>query len=127
MCRLFFWLSEKFGCREKNYGTPGKIFGGPALSVALLVRFNNGFKAAAAEENLANNRTFQLRELALTFLKFCCDENGEAKEDVLGSPNLIDYALGNAQLLAKFVNNLKDKWGIGQSEQISYIVSISDY
>ena len=40
--------------------------------------------------------------------------------------NLIDYALGNAQLLTKFVNNLKDKWGIGQSGQISYIASISD-
>ena len=22
----FFWLSEKFGCQEKNYGTPEKIF-----------------------------------------------------------------------------------------------------
>ena len=63
---------------------------------------------------------------ALKFLRFCCDENGEAEEDVLGSPNLIDYALGNAQLLTKFVNNLKDKWGIGQSGQISYIASISD-
>ena len=29
----------------------------------LLVCFHNGFKAAAAEENIANNRTFQLREL----------------------------------------------------------------
>ena len=50
----------------------------------------------------------------------------EAEEDVLGSPNLIGYTLGNAQLLTKFVNNLKDKWGIGQSGQISYIASISD-
>ena len=65
-----------------------------------LVRFHNGFKAAAAEENLAINRTFQLRVRALKFLKFCCDKNGEAEEDVLASPNLIHYALGNAQLSA---------------------------
>ena len=45
---------------------------------------------------------------------------------MLGCTNLIDYALGNAQLLTKFVNTLKDKWGIGQSGQISYIASISD-
>ena len=50
----------------------------------------------------------------------------KAEEDVLGSPNLIDYALGNAQLLTKFVNTLKAKWGIGQSGQISYMASISD-
>ena len=44
---------------------------------------------------------------ALKFLKFCCDENGEAEEDVLGSANLIDHALRNAQLLTKFVKTLK--------------------
>ena len=63
---------------------------------------------------------------ALKFIKFCCDENGEGEEDVLNSPNLIDYALGSPQLLTKFVDTLKEKWGIGQSGQISYVASISD-
>ena len=63
---------------------------------------------------------------ALKFLKFCCDENGAAEEDMINSPNLIDYALGSPHLLTKFVDSLKDKWGIGQSGQISYVASISD-
>ncbi len=33
---------------------------------------------------------------------------GEGEEDVLNSPNLIDYALGSPQLLTKFVNSLKE-------------------
>ena len=45
---------------------------------------------------------------------------------MLNSPNLIDYALGSPQLLTKFVDSLKEKWGIGQSGQISYVASISD-
>ena len=63
---------------------------------------------------------------ALKFLKFCCDENGAAEEDVTNCPNLIDYALGSPQLLTNFVDSLKDRWGIGQSGQISYVASISD-
>ena len=63
---------------------------------------------------------------ALKFLKFCCDENCVADEDVLNCPNLIDYALGSPHLLTNFVDSLKDKWGIGQSGQISYVSSISD-
>lgn len=63
---------------------------------------------------------------ALKFLKFCSDENGGAEEDVINSPNLIDYALGSPHLLTKFVDSLKDKWGIGQSGQIAYVASISD-
>ena len=63
---------------------------------------------------------------ALKFIKFCCDENGEGEEEVLRTPNLIDYALGCPQLLTKFVDALKDKWGIGQSGQICYVASISD-
>ena len=46
---------------------------------------------------------------ALKFIKFCCDENGDGEEDVLNSPNLIDYALGSPQLLTKFVDSLKEK------------------
>ena len=63
---------------------------------------------------------------ALKFTKFCCDENGDGEEDVLNFPNLIDYALGSPQLLTKFVDSLKEKWGLGQSAQISYVASISD-
>ena len=63
---------------------------------------------------------------ALKFVNFCCDENGNAEEDVLTSPNLIDYALVSPQLLTKFVDSLKEKWGLGQSGQISYVTSISD-
>ncbi|CAB4024699.1 partial [Paramuricea clavata] len=63
---------------------------------------------------------------ALKFVKFCCDESGDAEEDVLTSPNLIDYALGSPKLLTKFVDSLKEKWGLGQSGQISYVTSISD-
>ncbi|CAB4001310.1 partial [Paramuricea clavata] len=63
---------------------------------------------------------------ALKFIKFCCDENGDGEEDVLNSPNLFDYALGSPQLLTKFVDSLKEKWGLGQSAQISYVASISD-
>ncbi len=59
---------------------------------------------------------------ALKFIKFCCDENGEGEEDVLNSPNLIDYALGSPQLLTKFVDSLKEKWRIGQSGQILHVV-----
>ena len=58
---------------------------------------------------------------ASKFLKFCCDENGAAEEDVMNCPSLIDYALGSPQLLTNFVDSLKDKWGIGQSGQISYV------
>ena len=46
---------------------------------------------------------------ALKFIKFCCDENGEGEEEVLRTPNLVDYALGCPQLLTKFVDSLKDK------------------
>ena len=63
---------------------------------------------------------------ALKFIKFCCDENGEEEEEVLRTANLIDYALGCPQLLTKFVDTLKDKWGIGHSGQICYVASISD-
>ena len=63
---------------------------------------------------------------ALKFIMFCCDENGDGEDDVLNSPNLIDYALGSPQLLTKFVDSLKEKWGLGQSAQISYVASISD-
>ena len=51
---------------------------------------------------------------ALKFLKFCCDENCGAKEDVINSPNLIDYALGspNGEL-----DNL-DKYHTWQAFQI---------
>ena len=56
---------------------------------------------------------------ALKFLKFCCDKSGVAKEDVINSPNLINYAFGSPHLLTNFVDSLKDKWGIGQSGQIS--------
>ena len=63
---------------------------------------------------------------ALKFIKFCCDENGEGEEDVLRTPNLIDYALGCPELLTKFVDSLKDKWGIAQSGQVCYVASISD-
>ena len=45
---------------------------------------------------------------------------------MLRAPNLIDYALGCPELLTKFVDSLKDKWGIGQSGQICYVASISD-
>ena len=55
---------------------------------------------------------------ALNFIKFCCDEDGDEEEEVLSTPNLIDYALGCPQLLTKFVDTLKDKWGIGQSGQM---------
>ena len=44
----------------------------------------------------------------------------------MNCPNLIDYTLGSPQLLTNFVDSLKDKWGIGQSGQISYVASISD-
>jgi hypothetical protein len=44
----------------------------------------------------------------LKFVKFFCDESGDAEEDVLSSPNLIDYALGSPQLLTKFVDSLKE-------------------
>ena len=63
---------------------------------------------------------------ALKFIKFHCDENGEGEEEVLRTPNLIDYGLGCPQLLTKFVDALKDKGGIGQSAQICYEASISD-
>ena len=63
---------------------------------------------------------------ALKFIKFCCDENGEGEEDVLRTPNLIDYALGCPQLLTKFLDCLKDRWCIGHSGQIVYVASISD-
>ena len=39
---------------------------------------------------------------------------------------MIDYAWGSPHLLTNFVDSLKDKWGIGQSGQISYTSSISD-
>ena len=63
---------------------------------------------------------------ALKFIKFCCDENGEGKEDVLHTPNLIDYALGCPELLTKLVDSLKDKWDNGHSGQMCYVASISD-
>ena len=63
---------------------------------------------------------------ALKFLKFCCDENGATEEEAMNCPNLIDYALGSPKLLTKFVDSLKDRWGIGRSGQISYVASISD-
>ena len=40
--------------------------------------------------------------------------------------HLIDYALGCPELLTKFVDSLKDKWGIGRSGQMCYVASISD-
>ena len=63
---------------------------------------------------------------ALKFLKFCCDENCVAEEDVINSLNLIDYALRSPHLLTNFVDSLKDKWGIGHSGQRSHVASISD-
>ena len=89
-----------------------------------LARFHNGLKAAVVVENLVNNQYSITR--ALKFLKFCCDENGAAEEDLMNCPNLIDYALGSPHLLTNFVDSLKDKWGIGHSGQISYVASISD-
>ena len=49
---------------------------------------------------------------ALKFLKFCCDENCVAEEDVINCPNLIDYALGLPHLLTNFVDSLKDKCNV---------------
>ena len=45
---------------------------------------------------------------------------------MLHMPNLIDYALGCPELLIKFVDSLKDKWGIGHLGQMCYVASISD-
>ena len=58
---------------------------------------------------------------ALKFIKFCCDENGKGEEELLRTPNLVDYALGYPQLLTKFMDSLKDKWGIGHSGQIAML------
>ena len=51
---------------------------------------------------------------ALKFIKFCCDERGEAEEDLFLFPNMIDYMLGSPQLLTNFVDSLDKIWGIGQ-------------
>ena len=45
---------------------------------------------------------------------------------MLCTPNLIDNALGCPELLTKFVDSLKYKWGIGHSGQMCYVASISD-
>ena len=62
----------------------------------------------------------------LKFIKFCCDESGEAEEDLFSFPNMIDYMLGSSQLLTNFVDSLHKIWGIGQSGHMAYVASISD-
>ena len=61
----------------------------------------------------------------LKFIKFCCDESGEA-EDLFSFPNMIDYMLGSPQLLTNFLDSLDKTWGIGQSGRMAYVASISD-
>ena len=63
---------------------------------------------------------------ALKFIKFCCDECGEAEEDLFSFPNMIDYMLGSPQLLTNFIDSLDKIWGIGQSGRMAYVASISD-
>ena len=63
---------------------------------------------------------------ALKFIKFCCDECGEAEEDLFSFPNMIDYMLGSPQLLTNFIDSLDNIWGIGQSGRMAYVASISD-
>ena len=63
---------------------------------------------------------------ALKFLKFCCDETGDVEEDLLSAGNLIDYVLGSPEIVTKFVDSLKEKWGIGDSGRLAYVASISD-
>lgn len=63
---------------------------------------------------------------ALKFIKFAGDECGDSEEEVLSSHTFLDYILGSPQLLTKFVDTLKEKWGLGQSGRIAYIASISD-
>ena len=58
---------------------------------------------------------------ALKFLKFCCDETGDVEEDLLSAGNLIDYVLGSPEIVTKFVDSLKSKWGIGHSGRIAYV------
>ena len=48
---------------------------------------------------------------ALKFIKFCCDECGEAEEDVFSFPNMIDYMLGSPQLLTNFISTVSTKYG----------------
>ena len=63
---------------------------------------------------------------ALKFIKFCCDECGEAEEDLFSFPNMIDYMLGSPQLLTNFIDSLDKIWSIGQSGRMAYVASISD-
>ena len=63
---------------------------------------------------------------ALKLIKFCCDESGEAEEDLISFPNMIDYMLGSPQHLTNFVDSLDKIWGIGQSGHMAYVASISD-
>ena len=44
---------------------------------------------------------------AFKFIKFCCDECGEAEEDLFLFPNMIDYMLGSPQLLTS-ISDLLD-------------------
>ena len=63
---------------------------------------------------------------ALKILKFCCDETGDVEEDLLSAGNFIDYVLGSPEIVTKFVDSLKEKWGIFHSGRIAYVSSISD-
>ena len=60
---------------------------------------------------------------ALKFIEFCCDECGEAEEDLFSFPNMM---LGSQQLLTNFIDSLDKIWGIGQSGRMAYVASISD-
>ena len=39
---------------------------------------------------------------------------------------MIDYVLGSPEIVKKFLDSLKEKWGIGDSGRITYVASISD-
>ena len=58
----------------------------------------------------------------LKFIKFCCEECGEAEEGLFLFPNMI----GSPQLLTNFIDSLDKVWGIGQLGRMAYVASMSD-
>ena len=66
----------------------------------------------------------QSQQIASRAMKFPKFSSGEDEDELRRS--FIDYCLGCPQLIADFVEALKNEWKIGRSAQLSYLHAISD-
>ena len=94
----------------------------PSYSVNLGVALEfSSWLTAICAGGISELQSQQTASRAMKVLKFCSGED----EDKLTS-SFIDHCLGCPQLITDFAEVLKNKWKIGSSAQLSYLLEISD-